>query len=75
MTQKTPDKRQARALQKRTGWSYSEALRCVRTLTPEAIEALISVRKGMMKEGYTQEQADAMFRASFPAKKEGSRDE
>jgi hypothetical protein len=38
------EKRRARALQDRTGWSYSECLRCVRTMTPEAIEVLIAVR-------------------------------
>jgi hypothetical protein len=44
----TYEKKHARALQKRTGWSYCEALRCVRTMTPEAIEALIVIRdKGM----------------------------
>jgi len=34
----------ARLLQKRTGWSYMECLRCVRTMTPEAIEMLIKMR-------------------------------
>jgi hypothetical protein len=33
-----------RLLQKRTGWSYSECLRCVREMTPEAIEVLIKLR-------------------------------
>ena len=37
-------KRRVRALQTRTGWSYSECLRCTRDLTPEAVEALIVER-------------------------------
>ncbi len=44
MSQKTPEKVQARALQERTGWSYSECLRCVRTMTEEEIENLIVTR-------------------------------
>lgn len=45
---KTHEQKQARALQVKTGWSYCEALRCVRTMTAEAIEALIVIRgKGM----------------------------
>jgi hypothetical protein len=46
MTMKSGDKKRARALQKRTGWSYSESLRCVTTMSDEAIEALIRMRKG-----------------------------
>lgn len=41
---KTPEQRRARALQGRTGWSYSECLRCVRTMTDEQIEKLITER-------------------------------
>lgn len=37
-------KKKARALQKRTGWFYTECLRCIRDLTPEAVEALIVER-------------------------------
>ena len=37
-------KKRARALQRRTGWRYTECLRCVRELTPEQIEALIIER-------------------------------
>jgi hypothetical protein len=48
MSKKTPEQKKTRALQERTGWSYSECLRCVRDLTPEAIESLIKVRKGMV---------------------------
>ena len=48
MSKKTPEKKKARALQERTGWKYQECHRCVTTMTPEAIEALISVRKGML---------------------------
>ena len=44
MSDKT--KKRARALQTRTGWSYSECLRCVRTMTDDAVEALIRVRGG-----------------------------
>lgn len=44
MTLKNGEKGQARALQRRTGWTYSESLRCVRTMTPEAIETLIQIR-------------------------------
>ena len=44
MTKMTPDKERARALQKRTGWSYSECLRVVRTLDEAAIEKLITER-------------------------------
>jgi hypothetical protein len=44
MTQKNSEKKRARALQERTGWSYSEALRCARTMTSEAIEKLIAIR-------------------------------
>lgn len=46
MTAKSPGKKRARQLQERTGWSYSECLRCARTLTDEQIEALIQVRSG-----------------------------
>ena len=38
------EKVRARELQERTGWSYSECLRCIRTLSPEQIEALIAER-------------------------------
>lgn len=48
MSKKTPEQKRARALQERTGWSYSECFRCGRELTPEAIESLIKVRKGMV---------------------------
>ena len=44
MTVYKPGKKEARALQKRTGWSYSECLRCIRDLTVEQIEALIKTR-------------------------------
>ncbi len=44
MTMNKPDKKEARALQVRTGWSYSECLRCIRELTAEQIEALIKSR-------------------------------
>lgn len=37
-------KKLTRALQERTGWSYSECLRCIRELTPEQVEALIEER-------------------------------
>jgi hypothetical protein len=48
VSHKTREQKEARALQKRTDWKYQECLRCVRTMTPEAIEALIKVRKGMV---------------------------
>jgi hypothetical protein len=38
----------ARALQKRTGWGYTECIRCIRELTPAEIEALI-ILKGKKK--------------------------
>jgi hypothetical protein len=44
MTIKTPDKKQARALQKRTGWAYQECLLRVKTMSVEAIEALVKLR-------------------------------
>jgi len=42
-------KRIVRALQDRTGWTYSECLRCVREMTPEAIERLILERVAVTK--------------------------
>jgi len=45
VTQYKPGKKEARELQKRTGWSYSECLRCIRDLTSEQIEALIKARR------------------------------
>ena len=45
VSHKTPERSKARVLQSRTGWSYSECLRCVRTLDGAAIEALILLRK------------------------------
>lgn len=45
MTQKTPDKKRARELQSKTGWSYSECLRCVRTMSDEQIARLIWERR------------------------------
>ena len=45
MTRKSKPKGRARELQKRTGWSYSECLRCVNTMSHEAVEALIALRK------------------------------
>jgi hypothetical protein len=36
--------------------------------TPAAIDALISVRKGMVKQGIPPENIDAMVRRSFPTK-------
>lgn len=50
MSRKNSPKGKARALQKRTGWKYQECLRCVRTMTPEAIEALICIRAGEKRE-------------------------
>ena len=47
----TKSKSPQRLLQKRTGWSYSECLRCVRTMTPEAIEALTKLRGGYDEQG------------------------
>lgn len=44
MTAKRPDKKKARQLQERTGWSYSECLRCAHTLTDEQVELLIQLR-------------------------------
>ncbi len=41
--------RNAKRLQKTTGWSYTECLRCVRELTPDQILDLIEERsKGAM---------------------------
>ena len=45
MSSKTLVQKNARALQARTGWSYSECLRCVKTMTLEAIETLIVMRE------------------------------
>ena len=40
-------KKRARALQERTGWSYSECLRVLeQRLSPEALDALIAIRGG-----------------------------
>ena len=44
LTSKNKTKTDARTLQNRTGWSYNECLRCVRELTPDAIDALILLR-------------------------------
>jgi hypothetical protein len=38
-------KKRARELQARTGWSYSECLRCVTTMSPAEIEGLIASRQ------------------------------
>lgn len=48
MSTKSPEKKRARALQERTGWSYAECLRCVTTMTGDQVEGLILVRKGML---------------------------
>jgi hypothetical protein len=60
MSSKTPVQKSARALQARTGWSYSECLRCVKTMTPEAIEVLIGVRavEGHPSEGGLRSNGD-----------------
>lgn len=50
MSNKNPDRKRARALQDRTGWSYCECLRCVRTMTPEGIDALIKLRAETTKQ-------------------------
>ena len=44
MTVADKTKKRARELQARTGWSYMECRRCVTTMTPEGIEALIKLR-------------------------------
>ena len=44
MTTNNKGKREARALQKRTGWHYMECLRCVRNLSKPEIEQLIRER-------------------------------
>ena len=44
MSKKSPEKKKARALQQRTSWSYSECLRCVRTMTDDQIEQLVEQR-------------------------------
>lgn len=41
---KTKEQRAARALQERTGWSYSECLRLVREKSPEDLEQLVVAR-------------------------------
>lgn len=41
---KSREQREARGLQERTGWSYSECLRCVRTMTAEDIDHLVLER-------------------------------
>lgn len=46
MSRKTPERKKARDLQKRTGWSYSECLRCTRYLTESQVGALILERMG-----------------------------
>lgn len=46
MTAFKPGKREARALQARTGWRYTECLRLVLSLTAEQIEALVKSRGG-----------------------------
>lgn len=60
MSSKTAVQKKARALQVRTGWSYSECLRCVKMMTPEAIEALIEVRavEGHPSEGGLRSNGD-----------------
>lgn len=45
MSSKTAAQKNARALQARTDWSYSECLRCVKAMTPEAIEVLVKMRE------------------------------
>lgn len=45
MSCETREKTLARALQEDTDWSYSECLRCVRTLTEDEIDALILQRE------------------------------
>lgn len=45
MADNTREKKEARALQSRTGWSYSECLRCVRTMTAAEIDALVAQRE------------------------------
>lgn len=53
MTSKSRDQKRARALQERTGWSYTECLRIFRDqgLTDEAVEALIAIRAGTPSNG------------------------
>ena len=41
---KTSQQKRARRLQQQTGWSYSECLRCVRTMTEDQIDNLIELR-------------------------------
>ncbi len=55
MSRKSPEKKKARALQRQTSWSYSECLRCVRTMTPEQIGQLALKRADEL----AQETADA----------------
>jgi len=40
----SPGKKRARRLQKQTGWSYSECLRCVRSMSENEIDELIDER-------------------------------
>ena len=60
MSSKTAVQKRARALQARTGWSYSECLRCVKTMTPEAIEVLVDLRavEGHPSEGGLRSRGD-----------------
>jgi hypothetical protein len=51
-------KKAARALQVRTGWKYRECFRCVTTMTPEAIEALIQIRGATEKIETASERLD-----------------
>lgn len=57
MTQKTPEKKRARALQKRTNWSYVRCLQCVTTMSLAEVEALAVVeeRKGAEETARIQE--------------------
>lgn len=46
MSSKSRDQKRVRALQTKTGWSYSECLRLVRdqSLSDAAVDALIAIR-------------------------------
>lgn len=46
---KTKEQKRARSLQKDTGWSYSECLRVVRSMTEDEINELVDERSKVPK--------------------------
>jgi hypothetical protein len=51
MTQNRKEKKEARELQRRTGWAYQRCLNMLRTKTPEQIEDAVAGRMKQLAEG------------------------